>query len=399
MSAADVVPGDVLALEEGAAIPADARVVRVSELATVESALTGESAAVAKDLAPVPETAAVADRTSMVYAGTNVASGRGEAIVTATGAATEFGRIAKLLRETHAEQTPLTRELDRLGRILGAIVIAIAVVVAATILLLQHDYSTAALVGVLLYTVSLAVSAVPEGLSAVTAVVLSLGTQRMAARNAIVRKLAAVETLGAATVVACDKTGTLTENAMTVRAIVTASGRAELTGAGYAPRGDLLACGAPLGAGAHRVEALRLLSAAYLASNAEIVHRDGAWTVVGDPTEGALKCAALKARLTPERLASRFARVGEIPFSAARRMMSTAHTDADRGERVLFVKGAPDVLLARCDFERVGNDERPLDAARRATIDSRHRGARRRGAAYARRRVSPTRGRGGRRTA
>ncbi len=371
IAAADLVPGDLIVLEEGAAIPADARIVAAAGLCTIESALTGESTITTKDEGPVAQDAVVADRTSMVYAGTNVVLGHGDAIVTATASATEFGRIASLLRETQSEATPLTRELDRLGRLLGGIVIAVAVVVAATILIMQHDYTTAALIGVMLYTISLAVAAVPEGLAAVTAVVLALGTQRMAKRNAIVRKLAAVESLGAATVVACDKTGTLTENAMTVRAIVSASGRVELTGAGYAPHGTLVASGEPLAAGPLRVEALRLLAAGYLASNAELVRDGDAWTVIGDPTEGALKSAALKAGLTPQRLAARFARIGELPFSASRRMMSAAHSDGHLdGAHVLFVKGAPDVLLARCDHERVGNEERLLGGDRRIAIES-----------------------------
>ncbi len=199
--AADLVPGDLIVIEEGMTMPADARVVVSVSLKASEAALTGESAAVDKVDTPVPAAAALGDRIDMVHAGTVAVFGHGLALVTATGMATEFGRIAALLRATTPEPTPLQRELDRLGRILGAIVIAIAVVVGATILVMQQDITTAVLVGVLLYTVSLAVSAVPEGLAAVTTVVLSLGMQRMAKRNAIVRRLAAVETLGSATVI------------------------------------------------------------------------------------------------------------------------------------------------------------------------------------------------------
>ena len=232
-------PGDVLLVEEGMTVAADARVIESVSLKTAESALTGESVPIAKLESAVAADAGVADRFDMLYAGTAVVYGRGRAVVVATGMQTEFGRIAGLLQATQPEPTPLQRELDRLGKILGAIVIVIAVVVGATILLMQRDITTAVLVGVLLYTVSLAVSAVPEGLAAVTTVVLSLGMQRMAKRNAIVRRLSAVETLGSATVIASDKTGTLTQNEMTVRALVTASGRAELTGSGYAPVGEL----------------------------------------------------------------------------------------------------------------------------------------------------------------
>jgi Ca2+-transporting ATPase len=205
--AAELVPGDLLLLEEGATIPADARVLESVSLRTAEAALTGESTPVAKDASPVSQEAALADRTGMLYSGTAVTYGHGRAVVTATASATEVGRIAGLLHATQAEPTPLQVQLDRLGRTLGVVVIAIAIVVAATILGLQRDFSLAALTGVLLYTVALAVSAVPEGLAAVTTVVLSLGMQRMARRNAIVRKLSAVETLGSTTVICATRPG------------------------------------------------------------------------------------------------------------------------------------------------------------------------------------------------
>jgi Ca2+-transporting ATPase len=367
--AADLVPGDLVVIEEGMTMPADARVLVSVSLKASEAALTGESAAVDKVDLPVPAASALGDRIDMVYAGTVAVFGHGLALVTATGMDTEFGRIATLLRATTPEPTPLQRELDRLGRILGAIVIAIAIVVAATILVIQQDFTTVVLVGVLLYTVSLAVSAVPEGLAAVTTVVLSLGMQRMAKRNAIVRRLAAVETLGSATVIASDKTGTLTQNEMTVRAAVTATGRVAFTGTGYVAEGEMQVDGKPLAEGPQRTEARRLLAAAHLASNAELAAREGRLTVLGDPTEGALKVAALKAGLTDERIRTRFRRVGELPFSAERKLMSTAHADAMReGGHMLFVKGAPDVLLARCTSERVGEVEQPLDGARRDAV-------------------------------
>ena len=185
----------------------------------------------------------------MVFSGTTATSGRGLAVVTATGANAEIGRIAGLLAVTESPPTPLQRAARQVGKVLGAVVIAIAIVVGATILALEQDFSAAALVAVLLYAIALAVAAVPEGLAAVTTVVLSLGTQRMAKRNAIVRTLAAVETLGSATVICTDKTGTLTKNEMTVRALVTASGAVELTGTGYAPEGELRVGGKALARG------------------------------------------------------------------------------------------------------------------------------------------------------
>ena len=367
--AAEVVPGDLLAIEEGATIPADARVVQSVSLQTAEGALTGESTPVEKGVDPVAADAAVADRANMLFSGTAATYGHGLAVVTATGRHAEIGRIAGLLAVTESAPTPLQRQLGTVGRVLGAAVIVIAIVVAVTIIAMEHVSTATALVGVLLFAVALAVAAVPEGLAAVTTVVLSLGMQRMAKRNAIVRTLAAVETLGSATVICADKTGTLTRNELTVRALVTTSGRVDFTGTGYVPEGELRSEGGPLADGPLRSEADWALSAGFLSNNAAVVERERRWTVLGDPTEGALKVAALKAGLDPARLESRFARVGEIPFSSERKLMSTAHADSESPARsVLMTKGAPDLLLARCSHERIGEAERPLTAARRAGI-------------------------------
>ena len=366
----EIVPGDVLVLDEGASVPADARVAYSASLRTLEGALTGESEAVLKDVKPVPADALVADRSNMLFAGTTVSFGHGRAIVTATGMRAEIGRIADLLARTVDEQTPLQAELNRTGRVLGAGVIMIAIIVGATLLLMQRDSSLAVLTTVLLYTIALAVAAVPEGLSAITTVVLSLGMQRMAKRNVVVRRLSAVETLGATTVICTDKTGTLTRNEMTVRTLVTAAGRVDFTGSGYDPRGALIAREQPQMSAEHAREVERTLSAGFVSNNSELVERDGLRTVIGDPTEGALKVAALKAGLSPERLHARFARTGELPFSSERKLMSTTHmhaTAAGTGT-TLFVKGAPDMLLARCAAEQVGDSERQLTDARRLEI-------------------------------
>jgi Ca2+-transporting ATPase len=370
--AREIVPGDLLHVEEGDSIAADARLVSATGVRTVEGALTGESVPVEKDVPPVAQDAALGDRHCMLLAGTSVVSGHATALVTATGMHSEVGRIASLLQTAAPEPTPLQRELATLGKVLGMVVIAIAVVVAVTILVLQRDFSTAALVGVLLYTVALAVSAVPEGLAAVTTIVLSLGTRRMAARNAIVRRLSAVETLGATTVIATDKTGTLTVNELTVRAVETASGCVAFGGTGYAPVGEVTTGGRPLVQGALRTEVERLLTAASLASNAEVHQREGRWSVIGDPTEGALHVAVAKLGIPRERLETRFARVAELPFTSERKLMSTAHADR-LGDvaHVLFVKGAPDLLLTRCVGERVGNGVGTLDDARRQAIERR----------------------------
>jgi len=367
--AAEIVPGDIILLEEGDTIPADARLIRSIALNTAEAALTGESLPVCKDAAPLAEDAGLGDRHNMVFSGTAATYGRGQAVVTATGMQTEMGRIAGLLEETPSETTPLQKELDRVGRRLGGIVVVIAVVMIGTIFLVEEVRGISALFDVLILGVALAVAAVPEGLPAVVTAVLSLGVQRMAKRNAIVRHLAAVETLGSANVIASDKTGTLTRNEMTVRVIVTASGRFEFSGTGYAPVGDVhVVGGAPL-EDALRVELRRALAVADRASNAVLQERDGRWTVQGDPTEGALLAAARKAGLEPAALAARLQRVAEVPFSSERKLMSTIHTDAEQREHLLvFTKGAPDVLLARCTQESAGEEPRPLTAERRAAI-------------------------------
>ena len=274
-----------------------------------------------------------------------------------------------MLKEAPPETTPLQRELDRVGRLLGVIVVVIAVVMIATILLVEEVRGFAALFDVLILGVALAVAAVPEGLPAVVTAVLALGVQRMAQRNAIVRHLAAVETLGSANVIASDKTGTLTKNEMTVRAVVTASGRVSFGGTGYAPQGDVRREGGGAIDGALRSELMRALAAADRANNAVLQERDGRWTVQGDPTEGALIVAARKAGLEDEALDARFARVAEVPFSSERKLMTTVHTDAQVQEHVLaFTKDAPDVLLARCSRELVGEETRPLSDVRRDEI-------------------------------
>jgi P-type Ca2+ transporter type 2C len=366
---AELVPGDVLLVEEGDTIPADARVLEASALQTAEAALTGESLPVTKDAAPVAADAALGDRSDMLFSGTAATYGHGTAVITGTGMQTEMGRIAGLLDEAREEQTPLQRELDRTGRMLGAVVIAIAVVMIVTIVLVDHVRGLAALLDVLLLGVALAVAAVPEGLPAVVTAVLSLGVQRMARRNAIVRHLSAVETLGSATVIASDKTGTLTRNEMTVRVVATASGRVRFEGTGYEPAGEVRCDGGGRVEGALRAELERALAAADRASNATLQEKDGAWTVLGDPTEGALLAAARKAGLRAEALERRFRRVGEVPFSSERKLMSTVHRDAAREDRfTVFTKGAPDVLLARCTHELVGETPRPLEAERRAEL-------------------------------
>ena len=251
---------------------------------------------------------------------------------------------------------------------LGIAVIIIAVVTIGAVLLTQPVNSVSAIVDALIFGVSLAVAAVPEGLATILTIVLAMGVQRMAKRNAIMRKLSAVETLGSANVICTDKTGTLTKNEMTVRTVVTASGRTDFGGIGYEPKGDVLHAGQPLKGGL-RIEVERTLRAATLANNSVLQQREGRWAIQGDPTEGALKVASAKLGLRGDALESRFSRMAEVPFSSERKMMSTVHDDVEKTERVvIFAKGAPDVLLLRCSFERVGEDAVPLTDQRRNAI-------------------------------
>ncbi len=367
--ATNLVPGDIILIEEGDTIPADGQLFRSVALQTAEASLTGESLPVSKDTHPLPEDVGIGDRSNSVFSGTAATYGRGRAVVTATGMHTEMGKIAGLLHQTESDPTPLQQELDRTGKLLGIVVVIIAVVMIVTIIVVEGIREFSAIVDVLILGVALAVAAVPEGLPAVVTAVLALGVQRLAGRNAIVRKLPAVETLGSATVIASDKTGTLTKNEMTVRTVVTAGGRVDVTGTGYTPEGELRQDGQALVDGPLRTEVTYTLGAADRANNAVLQERDGRWAIYGDPTEGALIVAARKAGLTDEVLEGRFARVGEVPFSSERKLMSTVHTDIERADRLLvFTKGAPDILLSRCQQEWAGDGPRPLTEARHAAI-------------------------------
>ena len=363
LAAAHLVPGDVILVEEGDRIPADARLLQSVSLKTAEASLTGESLPVLKAVDPLPADTVVGDRLNMLFSGTSVVGGHGRAVVTSTGMDTETGRIATMLEQTVDESTPLQRELDRTGRLLGLVVIAIAIVMIGTILLVSEISTLSQLFGVLIIGVALAVAAVPEGLPAIVTAVLSIGVQRMAARRAIVRKLAAVETLGSADVIASDKTGTLTRNEMTVRRIVTASGRTDFDGTGYVPDGGFRLAGGDVQA--LEAELRRALLAAECANNASLREQAGQWVAQGDPTEIALLTAACKA--CGAEPPARPSRLWEIPFSSERKLMTTVHSDAD-GRVHAFTKGAPDVLLSHCAYELVGEEARPLTSERRAEI-------------------------------
>jgi Ca2+-transporting ATPase len=304
-----------------------------------------------------------------------VAQGTGRAVVTATGMDTQMGKVAALLEATVEEPTPLEKEVARVGRALGLAVVAIAVVVVGTVLFISEIRNTADVVHVLLLGVSLAVAAVPEGLPAILAVVLALGVQRMAKHHAIVKNLSSVETLGSASVICSDKTGTLTRSEMTIERVMTASGDTRISGVGYAPVGQVQQVeqvgrgGDQLAAGPLRDETIVVLSGGSLAGNADLRQTEGGvWEIHGDPTEAAFLVAERKLGVT-ERRERRFERVAEIPFTSERKLMTTIERDHEHGdEMVAITKGAPDVLLGRCTRSRVGMEIVALDEALRARL-------------------------------
>ncbi|HEX6018367.1 MAG TPA: HAD-IC family P-type ATPase, partial [Burkholderiaceae bacterium] len=366
----ELVPGDILLLAEGDAVGADARLLHCASLRVQEASLTGESEAVLKDAAVLPEGVALGDRLNMVFKGTSVVQGSARAVVTATGMHTEMGSIATLLEATVEAPTPLQVEIARIGRMLGIAVLVVASVVVATVLALSPARSVSDVVEVLLLGVSLAVAAVPEGLPAILSVVLALGVQRMARNKAIVKKLSSVETLGSASVICSDKTGTLTRSEMTIQRVVTAAGAARVTGVGYAPEGHVeRERGGAAPDAAMRAEHLVVLGGGSLAGNADLREGEaGVWEIQGDPTEAAFLVAERKLG-GHERRARRFERVRELPFTSERKMMSTVEVDHEQGDaRVLVCKGAPDVLLGRCTRLREGVQTHALDPAARARI-------------------------------
>ncbi len=364
--AADLVPGDVLVLGEGDAVAADARLISASSLQVQEASLTGESEAVTKTVTPLLELGSLGDRHNMVFKGTAVARGVGRAVVTGTGMDTEMGRIATLLDETADEPSPLQREIAQISRTLGVLVIGIAVVVMIVVAAVNGVSSFHEAVDILLLGVSLAVAAVPEGLPAILSLVLAIGVQAMARRNAVMKDLHSVETLGSVSVIASDKTGTLTKNEMTIREIVTPSGRVELTGTGYEPVGAAAIAGDEART---RAEAERTLAAGALANNAQLAKVNGTWEVQGDPTEAAFLVAQHKLDGVSERIGA-WERIGEVPFTSERKMMSVLGRRTTDEHVRLFAKGAPDVLLERCTAELVGDDVVPLSDERRGRIEA-----------------------------
>lgn len=366
---AQLVRGDLMVLAEGDSVGADARLIEASSLRVQEASLTGESVAVHKDARTLAEPVALADQRNMVFKGTAVAQGSGRAVITATGMATRMGAIAEMLEATKEELTPLQKEVGQIGRMLGMAVVIITIVVVCTILFMTEIRSGHDVINVLLLGVSLAVAAVPEGLPAILSVVLAMGVRRMARHKAIVKKLSSVETLGSASVIASDKTGTLTRSEMTILRVMTASGDTHLTGVGYTPHGRLEHKGVELGDGPLLAESMLVLSGGSLASNAALRQtKDGQWEIQGDPTEAAFLVAEHKVGAS-ERRKQRFQRISDIPFTSERKIMSTLALDhAHQDEIVVITKGAPDVLLDRCSRIRTGAQVAELDPAMRQKI-------------------------------
>ncbi|MES2189990.1 MAG: cation-translocating P-type ATPase [Pseudomonadota bacterium] len=365
-----LVCGDLLILNEGDVVGADARLLAASTLRVQEASLTGESEAVLKNIQTLPLPVALGDRLNMVFRGTAVAQGTGRGVVTATGMKTEMGAIAAMLEAIPEAPTPLGMEVSRLGRVLGVAVVVIAAVVVTTILLLSELRMAADVITVMLLGVALAVAAVPEGLPAILSVVLALGVQRMARHKAIVKNLSSVETLGCASVICSDKTGTLTRAEMTIERVATASGMTSLTGVGYAPVGRVEQAGRQLVSGPLLDEVMLTLLGGCLAGNAGLRQDAGGnWLIQGDPTDAAFLVAMRKLDPSLRLRAGRYERCLEIPFTSDRKMMSTIELDHDQGDVAMLVsKGAPDVLIERCTHVKRGVQTVPLDAALKAAI-------------------------------
>ncbi len=349
-----LVPGDIVRLRSGDRVPADLRLIEATNLRIEESALTGESVPADKNAEPAAADAGVGDRFGMAYSGTMVAAGRGIGVVTATGPHTELGRINRMIAEVQTLQTPLTRQMAQFSKILSVVIVALALLMLVIGVSL-HDFP---LGEVFLAAIGFAVAAIPEGLPAILTITLALGVQRMAQRNAITRKLTAVETLGSVTVICSDKTGTLTKNEMTARHVVTRGGFFDVSGTGYRPEGEITLEGqaASLDQHGHLQAVIEVVA---VANDTHVAEEDGQWKVTGEPTEGALRTLAHKAGFD----ADAHERHASIPFESANKFMATLNT-APGGTRRILLKGAPDRLLDRCHQELGASGElEPLDRA------------------------------------
>ena len=354
--AEDLVPGDIVHLASGDRVPADLRLIEIKSLRVMEAALTGESLAVEKQVDPVDADAALGDRASMAWSGTLVTYGQGTGVVTATGSATELGRISTLLATVEKLTTPLLKLMARFGQWLAGVILLLSALIFGFGVWVR-DYPAS---DMFLAAVGLAVAAIPEGLPAIMTITLAIGVTRMAHRNAIIRRLPAVETLGAVSVICSDKTGTLTRNEMTVQTVIGADAIFEVSGSGYAPEGGFARDGERADPESHPL--LREVAhAAFLCNDAELRETAEGWQLTGDPTEGALLTLALKAGLDPRQTRESLPRRDVIPFESEHRFMATLNHDHD-GRGFIYLKGAPERVLALCETERRADGEAPLQA-------------------------------------
>jgi Ca2+-transporting ATPase len=347
--AKEIVPGDILVLESGDQVPADARIIEAIELKASEAVLTGESAPVNKDVAPVKSDAGISERRNTLFTATHVVYGRGRAVVTTTGMNTEFGKIAEMVQTAEEEGTPLQRKLDKFAGKIAKVVIGVCVIIfvlEAFDVVISGVFEAEGFIQAFMSSISLAISAVPEGLPAIVTVALALGAREFARRHALVRRLSSAEGLGAVTVICSDKTGTITKGEMTVRQIYVDEKLFEVSGVGYAPKGEFMLGGAPA---KPEGDAELLLRIGALCNNADLRRKEAAdsWEIFGDPTEGALIVAAEKAAFAKKALDAAYPRIREIPFTSERKRMTTLHETPGNGV-VAYVKGAPETILERC---------------------------------------------------
>ena len=347
--AKEIVPGDIIVLESGDQVAADARIIEAIELKASEAVLTGESTSVNKDVPAVKSDAAISERRNTVFTATHIVYGRGKAVVTTTGMNTEFGKIAEMVQTAQEEETPLQKKLDKFASKIAKVVVGVCVLIfllEAFDVVISGIFRVEGFIQAFLSSISLAISAVPEGLPAIVTVALALGAREFARRNALVRRLSSAEGLGAVTVICSDKTGTITKGEMTVRQIYADQKFLEVTGVGYEPKGEF-----KLGAEVVKPEgdAELLLRIGALCNNAQLrkKNEDNTWEIFGDPTEGALIVAAEKAALGKEKLGGIFPRVREIPFTSERKLMTTVHK-TPQNKLVAYLKGAPETVLEKC---------------------------------------------------
>jgi len=348
--AREIVPGDIIILEEGDRVPADARIIEAIELRTNEAMLTGESTPVHKEPTILKAETPVSDRRNMVYSATHVVHGRGKAVVVATGMNTEFGKIAEMVQTMEEEKTPLQRKLDSFAGKMAKLVIgvcALIFLIEAVEVAVQMKFEVEGFIQAFMSSIALAISAVPEGLPAIVTIALALGARELAKRNAVIRKLSAAESLGSVTVICSDKTGTITKGEMTVRRIYVDGEYIEVTGVGYEPKGSFKRGNETINPEGD-IEILLRIGA--LCNNAKLVKSEGgsSWSIMGNPTEGALIVAAEKAGLSKEKLEAEYPRIWEIPFSSERKRMTTIHK-TPFGEIHAYMKGAPEIVLERCN--------------------------------------------------